>query len=37
MKQKVDWYNVAVIVALGAVVTYVMIILGRSSIGWVIP
>lgn len=37
MKRKVDWFRVVVILALGAAVIWVSIILGRSSIGWMIP
>jgi len=33
MKQKVDWFRVAIILALGALVIWVSIILGRSPIG----
>jgi hypothetical protein len=33
MKRKVDWFRVAIILALGAAVVWVSIILGRSPIG----
>ena len=37
MSKRIDWFRVLVILALGAGVIWVSIILGRSPIGWVIP
>lgn len=36
-KRRVDWFRVAVILALAAAVIWVAIVLGRSPIGWMIP
>lgn len=37
MTQRINWFNVGLIVALAAVVVWVSTVLGKSSIGWIIP
>lgn len=37
MSKRIDWFRVSVILALAAMFIYLMLLLGRSPIGWMIP